>query len=442
MAPRRPEPVPRPAAAALVENNVLPPSTIAAQIVHHHSENIARREPEKKALFGQLLQEYLRDPTAEELDAHLNGKLIDVVAEAGLDVLLRDNLFDQHVLLPQAVDSLSVIKLTIQRSSELLLSARSEGRAGSPSPFLRLLPKLISLLGRSSLLSIQNDLKDVLSECVKVTVRNLDSWRDALPLIRLYQSCVDCMYFSPSMSRITHTIPGILISLGSLRSVHQALNPSFEAVLPPSQGISYVWPESQHLVALPQGCQVNVSSPVQGIIIALDFISVILNSIPSSKGYLLGGYQYNIAAWAFESCNRLWYTFKPIKTFAQPQDLAQQAETLYLETLNQTMLYGGADYQIALSEKSTIILLDSLSDLLHICCCSSERRPLEVNLVWCLLHLLWHLSRSASEDPSQGPANRFSRQLVSERLRPALYQVARHKAWFNNLTKDLQVQRA
>ena len=73
-------------------NNLPPPSTIAAQIVHNRA-NVARQEPENKALFGKLLQEYLRDPIAEDSSVETYAQLIQVVAEAGLDVMLSDDPF-------------------------------------------------------------------------------------------------------------------------------------------------------------------------------------------------------------------------------------------------------------------------------------------------------------------------------------------------------------
>jgi len=54
-------------------DNLPPPSTIAAQIVYNRS-NVARQEPENEALFGKLLQEYLRDPVVEEANVETNAQ--------------------------------------------------------------------------------------------------------------------------------------------------------------------------------------------------------------------------------------------------------------------------------------------------------------------------------------------------------------------------------
>lgn len=174
-------------------NGDVPPSTIAAQIVQNHSNIDARQEPENKALFGQLLQEYMRDPACEESSLETNAKLILVVAEAGLDGMLRDNPFAQDLLLPQAKASISVIQLTVVRTPEVLLYAEDDGTGGVTSPplVLRLFAKLLTFLGRGNLSSVQTELKVLLSTCVSSLLRTSELWQSGLSLVWLYQACVD-----------------------------------------------------------------------------------------------------------------------------------------------------------------------------------------------------------------------------------------------------------
>ena len=140
-------------------NHAPPPSTIAAQIVHNRA-NVARQEPENKALFGKLLQEYLRDPIIEDSNTETNAQLIQVVAEAGLDILLSDDPFAPDNLLEQAKDSLLVIKLTIARKPEVLLyGGQSEDER--PPLMLWLLAKILRLMGRRALSAIQQDLSSL-----------------------------------------------------------------------------------------------------------------------------------------------------------------------------------------------------------------------------------------------------------------------------------------
>jgi serine/threonine-protein kinase ATR len=147
-------------------NPLSPPSTIAAQIVHNRS-NVARQEPENKALFGKLLQEYLRDPIIEDSNVETNAQLIQVVAEAGLDILLSDDPFAPNTLLEQARDSLLVIKLTVARKPDVLLFQEESGQ-DRPPLILWILAKILHLMGRRNLALIQADLSALLLSIVKV----------------------------------------------------------------------------------------------------------------------------------------------------------------------------------------------------------------------------------------------------------------------------------
>lgn len=180
-------------------NGDVPPSTIAAQIVQNHSNVNARQEPENKALFGQLLQEYMRDPASEELNLETNAKLILVVAEAGLDGLIKDNPFAQDLLLPQTKASISVIQLTVARTPDVLLYHDGGNEFTSPPLFLRLFAKLIAFLGREKLGSIQDELTALLSTCISSLLRTSELWQGGLSIIRLYQACID--------GKISSTLP-------------------------------------------------------------------------------------------------------------------------------------------------------------------------------------------------------------------------------------------
>jgi serine/threonine-protein kinase ATR len=68
-------------------NSVPPPSTIAAQIVHNASTNLAQQDA--KVGFGELVKEFLQHPNTDEPDAQLVA-LICVIAEAGLEGLFKD----------------------------------------------------------------------------------------------------------------------------------------------------------------------------------------------------------------------------------------------------------------------------------------------------------------------------------------------------------------
>lgn len=182
-------------------NGEPPPSTIAAQIVNNASNIHTQQEPSTKAVFAQLLQEYLSDPATDESSSQLNTQLVTVVAEEGLGGLLQDNPFALDALIPQAIDSIAVLKLTIQRRPQLLVSSRVEDEDGSPRPLLLiwLFPKLLALLGLPNLESLRPCVQDFLVTCVRVLERKSEMWVHKESLVLLYRSCVDRRLAAPSI---------------------------------------------------------------------------------------------------------------------------------------------------------------------------------------------------------------------------------------------------
>jgi serine/threonine-protein kinase ATR len=179
--------------AAPIANGNPPPSTIAAQIVHNAANANGHHETESKVAFADLLHEYLRDPSTDEPNSRLNVQLISVVAEAGLDALLQDNPFALESLVNQAADSISAIKLTLERRPHLLLSPRNEEDAGDPHPplVLWLLPKILGLLGRANLAAIHKHLLELMDIFLVVLRRAPSLWSYARCLEHLHKSCVD-----------------------------------------------------------------------------------------------------------------------------------------------------------------------------------------------------------------------------------------------------------
>jgi serine/threonine-protein kinase ATR len=147
-------------------HTMLPPSTLAAQIVDRHARNDLAGDPEEKALFDQLLQEYLKDPSSTDVpDYQINAKLIAVVVEAGLEVLRSGDPFNVEPLLQQAENSLRVITLIVQKSPELLFyQPIEENGAKGPCLCIWLVAKLISLLGHASLHALHGPITNMLHE--------------------------------------------------------------------------------------------------------------------------------------------------------------------------------------------------------------------------------------------------------------------------------------
>lgn len=180
-------------AKGVVLNGGPPPSTLAAQIVDNHARNNLSQEPHSRRLFGQLLEEYLRDSVAEEANLQLSSRLISVVAEAGFDGLLKSDPFAQNLLLPQAVNSISVIELTIRRQPDLVLYVEHDEADIVPRPrlLLRLLPKLIALLGRKGMELVQKPIADLLRTILHAFDHSLDRREEARSIPALFEACLE-----------------------------------------------------------------------------------------------------------------------------------------------------------------------------------------------------------------------------------------------------------
>lgn len=173
-----------------------PPSTLAAKIVENRSKTTQQNQPEGKELFSKLLQEYLADPALEDSSVETNAKLIKVVAEAGLDTMLRDDPFSRDDRIQQAKDSIAVISLTIERVPTVLFYSDDSPASSLSLPlFLCLLPKIFSLLGRPHLDAVESELTALLERCMSVGRQSTRSWQTSESVVSILKFCVDGTLF-------------------------------------------------------------------------------------------------------------------------------------------------------------------------------------------------------------------------------------------------------
>jgi serine/threonine-protein kinase ATR len=140
-----------------------PPSTLAAQIVDSLTKRKEHSKYQDQESFRQLLREILDvddgHPDSIETNVEVNHKIIYVVVRSGIEVLFQDDPFNKKDdLTQQCLSSLAVIRLTIQRSPEVLFFTpeihEPDPKLGGPL-FLWLIPKLLSLLAWSGDFRIQ-----------------------------------------------------------------------------------------------------------------------------------------------------------------------------------------------------------------------------------------------------------------------------------------------
>ncbi|KAF2431255.1 hypothetical protein EJ08DRAFT_649062 [Tothia fuscella] len=340
-----------------VGDNLPPPSTIAAQIVHNRS-HVARQEPENKALFGELLQEYLKNPVIEEANVETNAQLIGVVAEAGLDVLLKDDPFAPDTLLQQATDSLLVIQLTIKRTPDVLLyGSNDESPNGEKPPLLLwLLPKILSLLGGNHMNAVQDALCTFLHLCIEILYSHSKLRNYACTLITIFQEIVD----------------GILTTLESRVSDVVPIYPPLNLALPPPESIYRFWPSARLAVVLPQNYQVHIRDTAQAHLIALALISPIRCTSWSNKHELRRPLVSASQAWLIDCCRRT------LKSCRSSTDVTAQNRNLILGAI---ITVASRDYMPSCPKSKPTALVDLIVQTLSLCkgctACTELKTPLE-----------------------------------------------------------------
>ena len=168
-----------------------PPSTLAAQLVQNQTTARASQPPNgEEATFSGLLHELLHNPAATpESDINVNVQLINVIVEAGLTVLSRNDPFAQlDVLIPQASDSLAVIEATIVRQPDVMFSPIAPD---GPPLVLWLLARLVSLCGRPKCDELP--IARLINSAIGALGRSTKLWRSAEAVKELVKESVNGM---------------------------------------------------------------------------------------------------------------------------------------------------------------------------------------------------------------------------------------------------------
>lgn len=245
----------------------LPPaSTHAAQLVRDHATITKPSHTDRSdSTFGQLLQEILNNNTKPEKDPEVNYRLVQVVTEAGLDILSKDDPFaNWDTLIPQGLDSIAVIRSTIVRQPELLFIGPAEGSDTRQVPHLLLwlLPKLFAVISQKRSGPLHTPIAELLAAFVFSLSRSLDWWEHGALVQRLYRDCVD------ELTNALFSTPPI-----SLRTIN--------VVLPPARSIASLR-NVQDLdgTALPLGNQHHIIDGARGLSVAC----TLLNAVEKNLG--------------------------------------------------------------------------------------------------------------------------------------------------------------
>lgn len=147
----------------------LPPSTLAAQIVEHHSVTNGNVQADNST-FRQLLEEIRASPNALEVDPSGNKKLILVVVEAGLGG--RDPFVRQEETKDQVIACLEVVEIALKRTPEILMRDAVDGSVFR-APCWLLLSKLVYLLSVSEL---RGAVRRLLRVITRILLRTPGCW--------------------------------------------------------------------------------------------------------------------------------------------------------------------------------------------------------------------------------------------------------------------------
>lgn len=184
---------------ASLHDGDLPTSTLAAQLVDNLTRATQQSRHQDREDFEQLLRIFETDSQNERLvdepdSSDESIKLIDVVVKAGLDVLARDNPFeDRRVIIRQALRSLAVIEATLRRSPALLFMPQTQDepttRFHSPL-YAWLMPKLWTSL----VLEADEEFHSAVSQCLASIIASGKKMRSkaprSQPLKRYVQGCI------------------------------------------------------------------------------------------------------------------------------------------------------------------------------------------------------------------------------------------------------------
>lgn len=174
------------------DNMALPPaSTLAAHLVREHAgPEQAARSQHPTATFGTLLQEILNNLSVPESDLDVNYRLIRVVTDAGLDALHGHARPYAQELVAQAIDSLSVISLTVQRQPELLFHDATYGTEvlQQPALLIWMLPRVLNRLGVVDLSSLWQPVANLLATSLVSIFKALDLSDRSSIVLELYLS--------------------------------------------------------------------------------------------------------------------------------------------------------------------------------------------------------------------------------------------------------------
>jgi serine/threonine-protein kinase ATR len=229
-------------------------------------------------------------------------------------------------------------------------------------------------------------------------------------------------------------------ALDTSGDVSESISSRCSVTLPSASSISGLWPDSQHLVALPQGLQRTISSRPQAILLGLHLLRMTLDhdrhkSLPKQTPHLTAN--GNCLPWALDCCDFLWQSYKKWRGCIERGRIHDEIEAAFMHVLASVCL--AKNESPTFSPKIVLALSTSLSNL--VLSCSAD--PFSQSNQMLLASLLTKMMAAvvSSEEDNEIPVRRRMniRSLVTDNITPSILEICSNTLIFFSLQKDLQV---
>ena len=180
-------------------------SNRVVETLRNLSTTTGHLKPGDRDSFEQLLLEISRTAMGgqntsgvalHETDTLASVELVSVVVRAGLEILLQEDPFaDKEHLMSVATKSLEAIKIVVTTVPGLLLgnskATTSPAAVVVHSPlYLWLLPRLMALVARPHMESLQEELIELLQLVLRAVEKSVDSMLHTRNLLWYLQACI------------------------------------------------------------------------------------------------------------------------------------------------------------------------------------------------------------------------------------------------------------
>ncbi|KAL7276740.1 serine/threonine-protein kinase M1 [Rhizina undulata] len=276
-----------------------PPSSIAVILNLQKAADPTQRLSDRD-VFQQLLAEILGPEGGEpgssvglEDDLAVNYKLIQVVTSAGLSILLQDDPFaSSNELIHQASNSLIVVKLTIQRTPQVLFCpppVDDSSQTDQSVLYLWLLSRLLPLLGHRAAERLVEELLETLEAVFIAAARIPEARKYLRTLSGYFRSCVNC----------------IVGSFSTIEHIKDAMNKSFMINLPENDFFND--PLVRQIPNLtPQTLQFTIQDPEHAAFVAVYLFSASFGLVSSIHRVPLLRNICDNMSWMLLEMSKLW----------------------------------------------------------------------------------------------------------------------------------------